>query len=98
PASGPGRNDAFGLLSAVLFGAPQPYAPVKYGLVWNLDHRHWVHWDGKHAVAHRTQLARIAWAGCALDWQPWRFGFCSRKTPDRFVRRHSPAALSFCAR
>ena len=46
PASGPGRNDAFGLLSAVLFGAPQPYAPVKYGLVWNLDGRRWVHWDG----------------------------------------------------
>src|SRR5207249_7777875 len=46
PASGPGRNDAFGLLSAVLFGALQPYTPVKYGLVWNLDHRHWVHWDG----------------------------------------------------
>jgi hypothetical protein len=46
PASGPGRNDAFGLLSAVLFGAPQPYAPVKYGLVWNLDQRRWVHWDG----------------------------------------------------
>src|SRR5256886_119086 len=46
PASGPGRNDAFGILSAVLFGAPQPYAPVKFGLVWNLDKRHWVHWDG----------------------------------------------------
>src|SRR5262249_44665586 len=46
PASGPGRNDAFGLLSAVLFNSPQPYAPVKYGLVWNLDQRHWVHWDG----------------------------------------------------
>jgi len=46
PSSGPGRNDAFGLLSAVLFGEPQPYAPVKYGLVWNLDQRPWVHWDG----------------------------------------------------
>lgn len=46
PASGPGRNDAFGLLSAALFNEPQPYAPVKYGLVWNLEHRHWVHWDG----------------------------------------------------
>ena len=46
PASGPGRNDAFGLLSAVLFGARQPYAPVKYGLVWNVEKRHWVHWDG----------------------------------------------------
>ena len=46
PASGPGRNDAFGLLSAVLFGEPVPFAPVKYGLVWNLSQRHWVHWDG----------------------------------------------------
>ena len=46
PASGPGRNDAFGLLSAALFGQPQPYTPVKYGLVWNLEHRRWVHWDG----------------------------------------------------
>jgi len=45
-ASGPGRNDAFGLLSAALLGAPQPYAPVKYGLVWNLADRPWVHWDG----------------------------------------------------
>lgn len=44
--SGPGRNDAFGLLSAVLFHEPQPYAPVKYGLVWNVAGRPWVHWDG----------------------------------------------------
>jgi len=46
PASGPGRNDAFGLLSAALFAAPQPYAPVKFGMVWNLEARRWVHWDG----------------------------------------------------
>jgi mono/diheme cytochrome c family protein len=46
PPSGPGRNDAFGLLSAALFGAPRPYSPVKYGLVWNVENRHWVHWDG----------------------------------------------------
>jgi mono/diheme cytochrome c family protein len=46
PASGPGRNDAFGLLSAALLGAPQPYAPVKYGLVWSVEGRPWVHWDG----------------------------------------------------
>ena len=46
PASGPGRNDAFGVLSVMLFGVPQPYAPVKYGLVWNLEKRHWVHCDG----------------------------------------------------
>ncbi len=46
PSSGPGRNDAFGLLSAGLFNVSQPYAPVKFGLVWNVSKRHWVHWDG----------------------------------------------------
>jgi len=46
PASGPGRNDAFGLLALSLFGTPQPYSPVKYGIVWNLADRRWVHWDG----------------------------------------------------
>jgi hypothetical protein len=46
PASGPGRNDAFGLLSASLLNRPQPYAPIKFGLVWNVDQRTWVHWDG----------------------------------------------------
>jgi len=46
PASGPGRNDAFGLLALSLFGAPQPYSPVKFGIVWNLADRRWVHWDG----------------------------------------------------
>ena len=45
PPSGPGRNDAFGLLSASLLVAPQPPAPVKYGIVWNVAHRKWVHWD-----------------------------------------------------
>ena len=46
PASGPGRNDAFGLLSAALLNSPQPYAPTKFGLVWDVDKRTWVHWDG----------------------------------------------------
>lgn len=46
PASGPGRNDAFGLLAASLLNAPQPYSPIKFGLVWNVDNRTWVHWDG----------------------------------------------------
>src|SRR5438270_7183513 len=46
PASGPGRNDAFGLLSAALLNAPQPYSPIKFGLVWNVGKRTWVHWDG----------------------------------------------------
>src|SRR4051812_15101253 len=46
PPSGPGRNDAFGLLALSLLGLPQPYSPVKYGIVWNLAGRQWVHWDG----------------------------------------------------
>ena len=46
PASGPGRNDAFGLLAASLLHMPQPYSPIKFGLVWNIDKRTWVHWDG----------------------------------------------------
>jgi hypothetical protein len=45
-ASGPGRDDAFGVLSIMLFGLPQPHASAKYGILWNLDQRHWVHWDG----------------------------------------------------
>jgi hypothetical protein len=39
PLSGPGRNDAFGLLSASLLNSPQPFAPIKFGLVWNVDKR-----------------------------------------------------------
>jgi hypothetical protein len=46
PPSGPGRNDAFGILAASLLRSPQAYAPVKFGVVWNVEHRHWVHWDG----------------------------------------------------
>src|SRR5437879_13230722 len=46
PASGPGRNDAFGLLAAGLLNLPQPYSPIKFGLVWNIDKRTWVRWVG----------------------------------------------------
>jgi hypothetical protein len=62
PTSGPGRNDAFGLLSAALLGAPQPFAPVKYGLVWNVEDRTWVHWDGNT----RSPLARNLLASLGL--------------------------------
>jgi hypothetical protein len=60
PASGPGRNDAFGLLSASLLNKPQPYAPIKFGLVWDIDKRTWVHWDGntKSPIA-RNLLASL---------------------------------------
>jgi len=46
PSSGPGRNAAFGLLAAGLLNLPQPYSPIKFGLVWNVEKRTWVHWDG----------------------------------------------------
>jgi hypothetical protein len=66
PSSGPGRNDAFGLLSAGLFNAPQPYAPVKYGLVWNVSNRRWVHWDGNtQSPLGRNLLASLG-LGAAL--------------------------------
>ena len=60
PASGPGRNDAFGLLAASLLQMPQPYSPIKFGLVWNIDQRTWVHWDGntKSPIA-RNLLASL---------------------------------------
>jgi hypothetical protein len=60
PPSGPGRNDAFGVLSAMLLGAPQPPAPVKYGLVWNTAERPWVHWDGNtRSPIGRNMLASL---------------------------------------
>ena len=60
PQSGPGRNDAFGLLAASLLNSPQPYSPIKFGLVWNVDRRTWVHWDGntKSPIA-RNLLASL---------------------------------------
>jgi hypothetical protein len=62
PASGPGRNDAFGILSASLLNAPTPYAPIKFGLVWNVDKRTWVHWDGNT----RSPIARNLLASLGL--------------------------------
>jgi hypothetical protein len=62
PASGPGRNDAFGLLSASLLNSPQPYAPIKFGLVWNVEKRPWVHWDGNT----RSPIARNLLASLGL--------------------------------
>ena len=60
PASGPGRNDAFGILAASLLNKPQPYAPTRFGLVWDIDKRTWVHWDGntKSPIA-RNLLASL---------------------------------------
>ncbi len=62
PASGPGRNDAFGLLSAALLNSPQSYAPIKFGLVWNVEKRPWVHWDANT----RSPIARNLLASLGL--------------------------------
>jgi hypothetical protein len=62
PTSGPGRNDAFGYLSAVLFRAPTEYAPVKFGLLWNTADRPWVDWDANA----RSPLGRNILTSLAL--------------------------------
>ena len=62
PASGPGRNDAFGILSASLLNSPTPYAPIKFGVVWNVEKRTWVHWDGNT----RSPIARNLLASLGL--------------------------------
>jgi hypothetical protein len=62
PQSGPGRNDAFGLLAASLLNSPQPYSPIKFGLVWNIDKRTWVHWDGNT----RSRFASVRCEGNGL--------------------------------
>src|SRR5450432_1723689 len=79
PASGPGRNDAFGLLAASLLNAPQPYAPVKYGLVWNVSKRHWVHWDGNtQSPLGRNLLASLG-LGAPLQGKHGDLDFASIK-------------------
>lgn len=66
PSSGPGRNDAFALLSAGLLNNPQPYAPVKYGLVWNVSKRRWVHWDGNTQSPIGRNLLAVLGLGAPL--------------------------------
>ena len=82
PPSGPGRNDAFGLLSAVLLGVPQPYAPVKYGLAWNLEEREWVHWDGNSRSPIGRNLLAALGLGAPLDGKRGVLDF-------RAVQRHT---------
>lgn len=75
PSSGPGRNDAFGLLSYILFNTPQPYSPVKYGVVWNLRNRRWVHWDGNtQSPLGRNVLASLG-LGAPLIGNEGKFDF-----------------------
>src|SRR6185369_3024214 len=45
-----------------LLNSPQPYAPIKFGLVWNVEKRPWVHWDGNT----RSPIARNLLASLGL--------------------------------
>lgn len=66
PPSGPGRNDAFGLLHLSLFGKPTPYAPVKFGVIWDLDHRRWVHSDGNTSTPVTRNLLGAVGLGAPI--------------------------------
>jgi hypothetical protein len=94
PASGPGRNDAFGLLSASLLNMPQPYSPIKFGLVWNVDKRTWVHWDGntKSPIA-RNLLASLG-LGAPMHGKRGEPHFCRRETPDRSLGENRTTEIS----
>src|SRR5438105_3455440 len=69
PSSGPARNDAFGLLAAGLLNLPQPYSPIKFGLVWNIDKRTWGALGRQYEITDCTQSARIARARRTASWQ-----------------------------
>jgi hypothetical protein len=95
PASGPGRNDAFGLLSGVLFGMPQPYAPVKYGVAWNLEHRHWVHWDGNtQSPIGRNLLASLG-LGAPLLGNQGRLDFAMVQRQTEISQKIHPPRYPF---
>ena len=66
PRSGPGRNNAFGVLSVALFKVPTLYAPAKFGVAWNLTGRTWVHWDGNTRSPILRNLAASLGLGAPL--------------------------------
>lgn len=95
PSSGPGRNDAFGILSASLLNAPQPYAPIKFGLIWNVDKRTWVHWDGntKSPIA-RNLLASLG-LGAPLHGKQGNLDFAMVKRQTDLSEKIRPPRYPF---
>ena len=64
---GPGRTDAFGVLAASFFNFPTKFeAPVKFGIVWNLSGRKWVHWDGNNDQPLARNLGAALGLGAPL--------------------------------
>lgn len=64
--NGGGRNDAWGLLSYALFGIATQPAPIKFGLVWNVDRRAWVHCDGNNNAPIIRNLAAALGLGAPM--------------------------------
>lgn len=61
---GPGRTDAFGVLAVGLLGAtPSASAPVKYGVLFDLSKRDWVHWDGNNNNVMGRNIAAVLGLG-----------------------------------
>lgn len=61
---GPGRTDAFGVLAIGLLGqVPEASAPVKYGVLFNLSKRDWVHWDGNNNNVVGRNVAAVLGLG-----------------------------------
>lgn len=82
PASGPGRNDPFGLLSRSLFGVATPYSPIKPGVTWNLENRTWVHADGNTRLPIIRNLLAALGLGAPLLGNEGKLDFAQ-------VKRHT---------
>jgi hypothetical protein len=95
PASGPGRNDAFGLLSASLLNAPQPYAPTKFGLVWDVDKRTWVHWDGNTKSPISRNLLASLGLGAPLHGKRGDLDFATVKRQTDLSEKIRPPRYPF---
>lgn len=95
PASGPGRNDAFGLLAASLLQMPQPYSPIKFGLVWNVDKRTWVHWDGNTSSPIARNLLASLGLGAPMHAKHGDLQFALVKRQTDLSEKIRPPAYPF---
>lgn len=66
PLSGPGRNDAFGVLAMGLLGIKTIDAPAKYGDVWNMSERAWNHWDANNSNGTTRNVMAVIGLGAAV--------------------------------